>query len=77
MSFAFTVAKQEWDYTTDTRRILEIDRLFDVSVVDIPAYDSTEIYARNKEEYQEEKEKYLRAKSERKRLELKLNLLSL
>lgn len=77
MSFAFTVAKQEWDYKTDTRRILEIDRLFDVSVVDVPAYDATEIYARSKEEYQEEKEKYLKAKNERKRLELELNLLSL
>jgi len=75
MSFAFTVAKQEWDYTTDTRRILEIDRLFDVSVVDVPAYDSTEIYARSKEEYQEDKEKYLRVKRER--LELELSLLSL
>lgn len=75
MSFAFTVARQEWDYTTDTRKILEIDRLFDVSVVDVPAYDSTEIYARSKEAYQEEKEKYLRAKRER--LELELSLLSL
>ena len=77
MSFAFTVAKQEWDYITDTRRILEIDRLFDVSVVDVPAYDTTEIYARSKEEYQEEKEKYLKAKNERKRLKLELDLLSL
>ena len=77
MSFAFTVAKQEWDYTTDTRKILEIDRLFDVSVVDVPAYDSTEIYARNKEEYQKEKEEFIKNKSERQRLKLKIDLLSL
>lgn len=77
MSFAFTVAKQEWDYTTDTRKILEIDRLFDVSVVDVPAYDSTEIYARSKEEYQKEKDEYIRNKSERQRLQLKMELLSL
>ena len=43
MSFAFTVRRQEWNYDTDTRRILEIDKLFDVSVVDIPAYDDTEV----------------------------------
>lgn len=29
------------------RTITKIDRLFDVSVVDIPAYDSTSISARN------------------------------
>ena len=58
MSFAFTVKEEEFDYSTDTRRILAIDKLFDVSVVDIPAYDSTDIYARNKEKYEKEKEEY-------------------
>ena len=58
MSFAFTVKEEEYDYATDTRRILAIDKLFDVSVVDIPAYDSTDIYARNKEKYEKEKEEY-------------------
>ena len=53
MSFAFSVKKQEWDYETDTRRITEISQLFDVSVVDVPAYDGTEIYARSKETYEE------------------------
>lgn len=46
MSFAFTVSDEEWDYETDTRRILKIDRLYDVSVVDTPFYDTTSIYAR-------------------------------
>lgn len=58
MSFAFTVAKDEYDYDTDTRKILEIDKLYDVSVVDVPAYESTEVYARNKDDYEEEKKKY-------------------
>lgn len=74
MSFGFTVDKEEYDYETDTRRILGIDKLYDVSVVDVPAYDSTEIYARNKESYEKEKEQY----EEQKQLELekeKLNLL--
>lgn len=77
MSYAFTVSKDEWDYELDTRRILEIDKLYDVSVVDVPAYDSTEIYARNKEQFEEEKQKY----EERKKLEFEkkkaLALLSL
>lgn len=58
MSFAFTVKSEEYDYDTDTRKILAFDKIFDVSVVDVPAYESTEIYARSKEEYEEEKRKY-------------------
>ena len=77
MSFAFTVKEEKWDYDTDTRTITNIDKLYDVSIVDIPAYEGTSVFARNKEEYQEDKEKYLKAKNERRRLELKLNLLSL
>ncbi len=49
MSFAFTVKKQSWDRKGDIplRRIEKIDRLFDVSVVDLPAYDGTSIYSRS------------------------------
>ena len=47
MSFAFTVRGDEYDYDTDTRTITDIDKLYDVSVVDIPFYDSTSVYARN------------------------------
>lgn len=76
MSFAFSVRKQEWDYETDTRRITEIAQLFDVSVVDVPAYDSTEIYARSKEQYEKEKEKYEKDKLQLEKEKMKL-LLSL
>ena len=58
MSFAFSVSNEDIDYETNTRRILSIDKLFDVSVVDVPAYDTTEIYARSKEKYEKEKQKY-------------------
>lgn len=54
MSFAFTVKEESYDFDTETRTILSIDRLFDVSVVDIPYYDSTSVFARkldNSEEY--------------------------
>jgi HK97 family phage prohead protease len=51
MSFAFTVNKQSWDRSgaVPVRRILGIERLYDVSIVDTPAYDSTSIYARSLE----------------------------
>ena len=51
MSFAFTVAKQSWDRSgkVPVRRIESIDRLYDVSVVDVPAYDGTSIYSRSLE----------------------------
>lgn len=65
MSFAFTVAEEEIDYETDLRKIIRIDKLFDVSVVDVPAYDTTDIYARGKEQYEEEKRKYDKLKLEK------------
>lgn len=45
MSFAFTVGSQKIDRSGDIpkRTITGIDRLFDVSVVDLPAYDQTSI----------------------------------
>lgn len=62
MSFAFTVKREEWNEDTDTRRILAFDKIFDVSVVDVPAYETTEIYARSKEEYEQEKEEHKKQK---------------
>lgn len=49
MSFAFTVKSHTWDRSGKIRKrvIEEIDRLYDVSVVDVPAYDQTSIYARS------------------------------
>ena len=66
MSFAFVVEEEQVDYENDLRRITKISKLFDVSVVDVPAYESTEIYARSKEQYEKEKTEY----EERKKLEL-------
>ena len=47
MSFAFTVKDQVWDRTgtIPKRRITAIERLYDVSIVDTPAYEDTSIYA--------------------------------
>ena len=74
MSFAFTVKEDEWDYETDTRRIKNIDKLYDVSIVDIPAYEGTSVFARNKEDNKEKKRKYEKLKLEKKKA---LALLSL
>ena len=47
ISFAFTVKSQSWDRSgkIPKRTIMAIDRLFDVTVVDLPAYDQTSIQA--------------------------------
>lgn len=42
-SFAFTVDEDEYDYDTDTRTIKKIGKLFDVSVVDQPFYNATDV----------------------------------
>ncbi len=59
MSFAFTVSEEQWDVKTDTRTIIGIDCLYDVSVVDTPFYDTTEIYARALNSLDSEKKKQL------------------
>jgi len=52
MSFMFTIDREEWDELESehpTRRIKAIGQVFEVSAVTFPAYESTEISARNKE----------------------------
>ena len=42
-SFAFTVDEDVYDYDTDTRTITKIGKVFDVSVVDQPFYNATDV----------------------------------
>lgn len=52
MSFMFTIDEERWeDLDTDhpTRYILKIGKIFEVSAVTFPAYEATEISARDKE----------------------------
>lgn len=42
-SFAFTVLEDKYDVETDTRIITKIGKLFDVSVVDQPFYNATNV----------------------------------
>lgn len=59
MSFAFTVADggDTWTFKDEEtiREVNNIDKLYDVSVVDTPFYDSTSIYARSLELLDSEK----------------------
>ena len=42
-SFAFTVEEDDYNYETDTRTITKIGKVFDVSVVDQPFYNATDV----------------------------------
>ena len=47
MSWAFVVAEDSYDHETDTRTILKVKKVYDVSAVSIPANDATDISARS------------------------------
>ena len=47
MSFSFSVRESKYDTLTHTRTITKIGKLYDVSAVDIPAYEETSISARS------------------------------
>ena len=47
MSFCFTVKEESYNQEKHLWRILKVDKLYDVSAVDIPAYDTTSISARS------------------------------
>lgn len=70
MSFAFTVRASTYDKSTRLRSIEQIDRLFDVAAVDIPAYDGTEIAARSWAKAEALREQA--AEAARRKLEIKL-----
>jgi len=76
MSFAFIVSDANWDTVDgeDVRRITGIAKLFDVSIVDVPAYDQTEVYARSKEAVAEEQKAYHKLKFEKEKLILAYSL---
>lgn len=67
MSFSFIVAGQEWrDLEKDLpkRIITDISRVFEVSAVNFPAYQGTEIYARDSDTLVNEKKALENARSE-------------
>lgn len=66
MSFAFTVRDYSYNSETHTTTINDIDKLFDVSVVDSPAYPQTSISAKRSAE---DAEMEIKAKQEAEDLE--------
>ena len=71
MSFAFTAQSSEYDKQTRTRTITGIKKIYDVSAVSIPAYDSTTIQARSFFNLEREKELALDSANRRRKLLLK------
>ena len=55
MSFGFTVAKDSWNMDAEPveRHVKSIGELMEISIVPMPAYDSTEVDARTKEHLNE------------------------
>lgn len=76
MSFAFIVRDAVWETIEgrDVRKITGIEKLFDVSVVDVPAYEQTEVYARSKEAVEKEQEAYHKLLLEKEKMKLLLSL---
>lgn len=66
MSYSYTVSEADYDSENRMRTIRKIKKLYDVSAVDIPAYDTTSIYARSLMDA----EKEVRKKEEEKRKRL-------
>ncbi|KLU65719.1 caudovirus prohead protease [Desulfosporosinus acididurans] len=69
MSFAFTVANDAYDTKTRTRTIFKFDKMYDVSVVDFPAYEETSVSARNYVQAQQELRRREQEQLEQTRLE--------
>jgi HK97 family phage prohead protease len=76
MSFRFQIAQEAYDYQNHQWTVLRVKRLYDVSAVDIPAYDDTSIEARKADAEAVAREHQHKVDTElaRQRLELKLKL---
>ncbi len=76
MSFQFQIAQEAYDNQNHMWTVLRIKRLFDVSAVDIPAYEDTSIEARRADAEADARQRRQAAEAalERKRLELKLKI---
>ena len=79
-SFAFTIDSKdgsEWldlDQKVPLRVIKKVNRLFDVSLVDIPAYENTEVYARSFELLEDARKPVEAAKREHEDLIRRMNM---
>lgn len=67
-SFGFIVREDSYDVQTHTRRILKFDKVFEISVVDIPAYDGAVVSARDYFSAKKEAEERAEYEAQKKRL---------
>lgn len=76
MSFRFQIAQEAYDYQNHQWTVLRVKRLYDVSAVDIPAYDDTSIEARKADAEAVAREHQHKVETElaRRRLELRLRI---
>lgn len=72
MSFSFTVREEKYDRESHTNTIKRIKKLYDVSAVDIPAYEETSLSARKRfsVEHEEEMQALEQVERRKKRLEI-------
>lgn len=81
MSFRFSVREEAYDKENHMWTVRRVKRLYDVSAVDIPAYDDTSIEARKnfilEAEAQEKREREAAADLRKRKLMLKTKLLSM
>jgi len=77
MSYRYTVAAEAYDSENRTWTLLRVKRLYDVSAVDIPAYEDTSIEARkaDAEAVARESQRKVETELARQRLALKLKIL--
>ena len=76
MSFRFTIGEESYDRDKRLWTVIRIKRLYDVSAVDIPAYDDTSIAARRADAEADARERQAALDSAllRAQIELKLKL---
>lgn len=74
MSFAFTVQEESFDQSALMWTVRKVKRLYDVSAVDIPAYDDTSIAARRASVEAAQKEKQAALDRAKRKLALKCKL---
>ena len=67
MSYAYTVRESAYDTANHMRTIRKIKKLYDVSAVDIPAYDTTSISTRSLLDLDKAEREKLASMNERKR----------
>lgn len=74
MSFAFTTREEGFDESTYMWTVYKVKRLYDVSAVDIPAYDDTSIEARREAAESAERERQAALDTSKRKLALKCKL---